>query len=53
LLFAKDLQMTGFFPARLDAKNSIRNSQPGQLQSERGWTGSSDKIELRTEIISG
>jgi len=28
------------------------NSQPGQLQTERGWTGSSGQIELRIEVIS-
>jgi len=28
------------------------NALPGQLQTERGWTGSSGQIELRAEVIS-
>lgn len=28
------------------------NSLPGQLQTERGWTGSSGQIELRAEVIN-
>jgi restriction endonuclease S subunit len=28
------------------------NSLPGQLQTERGWTGSSGQIELRPEVVS-
>ncbi len=28
------------------------NAMPGQLQTERGWTGSSGQIELRTDVIS-
>ncbi len=28
------------------------NSLLGQLQTERGWTGSSGQIELRSEVIS-
>ena len=27
------------------------NSLPGQMQTERGWTGSSGQIELRREVI--
>ena len=28
------------------------NTTPGQLQTERGWTGSSGQIELRTDVIA-
>ena len=27
------------------------NSLPGQMQTERGWTGSSGQIELRADVI--
>jgi type I restriction enzyme S subunit len=28
------------------------NALPGQMQTERGWTGSSGQIELRTDVIA-
>ena len=28
------------------------NALPGQLQTERGWTGSSGQIELRIDVIA-